>query len=805
MEKDRPVSREKNVSEGSKGVHRRGDGLGIGQVGNGKIGNILGGGSSKPAHPEGPRPGDSGHSAPHPGGPGHNGPHPGGPGHSERPHPVAKPRPNGPTSPAQTGSCGGTLFKWILIIAIIVIVCVYVFGDDTDTSTTDSSTVTTTTVTEHTSLDTPMGTIDNTVAEGSRSKYTTILGNGEDTVTLMVYMCGTDLESKYGMATNDLNEMMAATISDKINLIVYTGGCTQWKNSTVSSSTNQIYQIKNGQMILIEDNLGSVSMTDPATLTGFIQYCSGNFPANRYELILWDHGGGSVSGYGYDQKFSNYGSMNLAGIKTALNNGGVKFDFVGFDACLMATLENGLMLADYADYMIASEETEPGVGWYYTNWLTALSNDTSISTVELGSKIVDDFVSVCAKDAYGQMTTLSVVDLAELSNTVPDRLRAFSTTTADMIQNNNYQQIANARSGAREFAKSSKIDQVDIINLAQKIGTTEATELADAVSGAVKYNRTSSNMTNAYGVSVYFPFRKLANVDSALQTYNAIGMDSEYSRCIREYAALEVDGQSAANENSYGLGSLFSLFGISSSGDWESWDDRAFFTGREMSIADGKEYVSSHSFDASALKWTEDSEGNKVIALTDSQWELITDVELSMFVDDGTGYVDMGLDNLYEFNENGDLIASTDKTWIAINNQPVAYYYMYSESDGDDYSITGYVPAMLNGERVKLILNFTDEEPKGYIAGAMTDYSKSDISVEAKNICELTEGDKLEFICDYYSYDGEFEDSYYLGEPMTVTANMQISNVSVGDNEVRVMYCFTDIYNNNYWSEVLEQ
>lgn len=761
MDKNRPVSREKHVTDNSKGVERRGAGLGTGPVGNGNV------------------------------------PHSGG------------------SSGGSSTRSSGSKSPLGMIIALLIVLLGgggavgSLVGGGGDTTGQSQPAYTQ----DYTSQDTPANAIDNTVAEGSRDKYTKIIGDGQDTVTLMVYMCGTDLESKYGMATNDLNEMLGATLTDKVNLVIYTGGCTQWKNSTVSSSTNQIYQIKNNKLILIEDNLGSVSMTDPSTLTGFIQYCSGNFPANRYELILWDHGGGSVSGYGYDQKFANSGSMNLSGIKKALADGGVTFDFIGFDACLMATLENGLMLANYADYMIASEETEPGVGWYYTNWLTALGSNTSIDTVTLGSKIVDDFVSVCDRDARGQKTTLSVVDLAELSATVPDKFSAFSTNTADRIKGNEYQSIANARAGAREFAQSSKIDQVDLIDLAARIGTAEASDLSAAVAGAVKYNRTSTNMTNANGLSIYFPFRKLNKVDSAIQAFKEIGIDSEYNRCIREYASLEVEGQVASNaEYGSSYDPLASLLGqVVGSGQASGGDELAslmgslFFSGREMTADEGSEYVSNHRFNPSALKWTKDSEGNTVIALEESQWDLVTDIQLNMFVDDGTGYVDMGLDNLFEYNDNGDLIASSDRTWLAINGQPVAYYHLTSESDGSSYIITGYVPAMLNGERVNLILTFTDKEPNGYIAGASTDYANGETDLQAKNLGSLAVGDTLEFLCDYYSYSGEYQDSYYLGQPMKVTDDMEISNVSVGDKKARITYCFTDIYNNRYWTPTLEE
>ena len=239
--------------------------------------------------------------------------------------------------------------------------------------------------------------VDTSVATGSRDKRTVIKGNNEDVVTIMVYMCGTDLESKYGMASSDMEEMRAATYGDNVNVIVFTGGCSKWKVSGISNKVNQIYQIKNGQIGRLVEDAGSKPMTDPNNLASFIQFCSKNFPANRNELILWDHGGGSVTGYGYDEKNKNSGSMSLAGIKQALKSGGVQFDFIGFDACLMATAETALMLNDHADYLIASEETEPGIGWYYTRWLTNLCQNTSMPTLDIGKNIVDDFVSECGK------------------------------------------------------------------------------------------------------------------------------------------------------------------------------------------------------------------------------------------------------------------------------------------------------------------------------------------------------------------------------------------------------------------------
>ena len=270
-------------------------------------------------------------------------------------------------------------------------------------------------------------TVDTTVSPLARKKYYTPAEG--DSVTVMVYMCGTDLESKYGMATKDLNEMLAATYSDKVNVIVETGGCTKWQNNKVSNATNQIHRINKDGMTLLVDNFGTESMTEPTNLTKFINYCTTNYKADRNILVFWDHGGGSVTGYGYDEKNPNSPSMTLARINSALANAGCKFDFIGFDACLMATLETDLVCNNYADYLIGSEETEPGTGWYYTNWLTMLSENTATPTVYLAQRIIDDFVNSCCAARANAQVTLSVVDLSELDGTVPDALRDFAAST----------------------------------------------------------------------------------------------------------------------------------------------------------------------------------------------------------------------------------------------------------------------------------------------------------------------------------------------------------------------------------------
>ena len=571
------------------------------------------------------------------------------------------------------------------------------------------------------------GKLNKTVNENAREKF--YRPTGGDSVTVMVYMCGTDLESKYGMATNDLIEMTKAKLSDNVNLIVYTGGAKAWKNSIVSASTNQIYQIKDGKLRKLADDNGQPSMTDPNTLVRFIEYCKQNFPANRNQLIFWDHGGGSVTGYGYDEKNPNSGSMNLAKIKAAVAQTGIKYDFIGFDACLMATTETALALSEYADYLIASEETEPGTGWYYTNWLSNLSSNTAISTLDLGKKIVDDFIDESNRSARGQSTTLSLVDLAELKATVPSSLSSFARDTASYIENNEYSKVSYARTASREFAKSSNIDQVDLVNLVYNLEQNENDPTIQSILGAVKYNRTSSNMTNSYGLSIYFPYKKLSKVDRMVQTYGDIGMDSEYTKMIQQFATLQASGQIAGGGETTPANTLTGNYQGNSSGSFSAADidsliaslisgslsseslanigldtsSIGFLQNRNMSDETIRNYVLSNRLDASKLQWT-DQYSTPKIHLSEDEWNMVSSIEENMLLDMGSGYIDMGLDNFFEFDENGDMLADTQRAWIAIDQQYVAYYHLSTTKNGDETVTIGRVPVILNGERANLII-----------------------------------------------------------------------------------------------------
>ena len=146
-----------------------------------------------------------------------------------------------------------------------------------------------------------------------------------------------------------------------------------------------------------------------------------------------------------------------------------------------------------------------------------------------------------------------------------------------------------------------------------------------------------------------------------------------------------------------------------------------FMKDSSVSNSDIADFISLNHFDPSNLVWEKDGDEYK-ISLPEEQWNLVHSVDASVFYDDGTGYIDLGLNDTYTFDDDGKLVADLSRYRIAINNQLVAYYHTdTTENEDGRYTITGYVPAFLNGEKVKIILVFDSENPNGYIAGAQPD------------------------------------------------------------------------------------
>ena len=619
----------------------------------------------------------------------------------------------------------------------------------------------------------------------ARSKRTEISGSG-DRFTVMVYMCGTDLESNYGAATMDILEMCEAGINDNVNLLLYTGGTSEWQNSAISPDTNQIWQVVQDDIVCVEEDMGARPMTDPSALSEFIAYCAKEYPAGRNALILWDHGGGALYGFGSDEIFGG-GSMQLNELDSALESAGVKFDFIGFDACLMATVETACMADRHADYMIGSEATEPGSGWSYTGWLNLICEDPSVPTEDIGRRVIDDYIRTCREEEPGGEYTLSMTDLTEMGN-VYEALCVFSEHAKAQLDRNNFRAVSHSVNDTKAFG-DARYDSIDLMHFAQNFDIEGSEELIGAVKKAVIDSAGSQNTSNANGLAIYLPYNDIDSLERMLDVYGDIGLDGEYAEFIRNFANIMAGGQSYIGSNT----PLDALEGGNEAGglpdfsDWSgySWFDADYVSGYEDS------YVES-GYGSDEELTVEERDGYFALTLSEEDWEIVNRIEMQLFYDDGGGYIDLGTDNYFDIDDDGSLMVDYDGLWFTLGGEAVPLYV----SEKEDI-VEGYIPCELNGEYVNLVVWWNDDGI-GVIEGAKRFY---DNGMSMKGLIPVEDGDVIQLLCDYYTYDGEYEDEYYLGDPFAYDSAMGIEYAPSGDGEYLLYYCLTDIYNNIYYVE----
>ena len=128
-----------------------------------------------------------------------------------------------------------------------------------------------------------------------------INSKGKD--TLLIYMVGSDLETRSRAGTDDLNEIAESGIDlKKANVLVYAGGAKKWHNDIVYEENNTILQLgKKGFEAVAK--MKSSNMGDAECLLEFLNYSCENYPSDSYSLIMWDHGNGPIIGYGKDMLF----------------------------------------------------------------------------------------------------------------------------------------------------------------------------------------------------------------------------------------------------------------------------------------------------------------------------------------------------------------------------------------------------------------------------------------------------------------------------------------------------------------------
>ena len=364
-------------------------------------------------------------------------------------------------------------------------------------------------------------------------------------LTLMVYMCGSNLESEHGAASADLREMLAADLdTTAVSVVVMCGGASAWTMNydpdaaTVMEIGRPPKGAQNGLRPLQWAD-GAMNMGQAQTLSWFVNGCVENYPARGYALILWDHGGGPLEGVCFDETH-DMDRLSMDELAAALDETpfgvGEQLGWIGFDACLMGSLETAHACAPYARYMIASQETEPATGWDY-GFLGDITGAEDGAPV--GRLLVDRFVDPAERD---MKLTLSCVDLEAVA-AVERASEGFFAALGSELTRDTFSAIAIDRQLATGFGRATsttEFDLVDLYDLSERYAgmlPAEAEALQAALEAAVVCS--GSNVPGVHGLSLYSPYYNKDNFSERwLERYEQLGVLPDYLRYMKRYAGL---------------------------------------------------------------------------------------------------------------------------------------------------------------------------------------------------------------------------------------------------------------------------
>lgn len=337
--------------------------------------------------------------------------------------------------------------------------------------------------------------------------------------TVMVYLCGTDLESRGGMATYNLAEMARTTPNDAVNVVIQTGGTKNWQQAKeeleLEISTEKLQRWtydENGYAMVDEQPIAN--MADGRTLTDFIKWSAESYPAEKYMLVMWDHGGGSLTGLVADE-LHNRAIMQLEDFGGALRSSGVHLEAIVLDTCLMANLETAQAVQDSANYLIAAEETVPGYGTAYEEWLQYLYDYPHINGKQFGRYFCDAVQTKYAElndDSCNLFLTFSCIDLGKIDAVSKAFDAMFGELRGLLDDAEMFGLFSYMTQNTDSYSGTGMVDLQDMARRARKNGLSAqvAGDVIDSVGEAVVAN--VKGLYHSYSQGLSFWYSPMATV-----------------------------------------------------------------------------------------------------------------------------------------------------------------------------------------------------------------------------------------------------------------------------------------------------
>lgn len=628
-------------------------------------------------------------------------------------------------------------------------------------------------------------------------------------VVVMEYIIGADLEDDRGMASINIAQMKDTTAKgDGLDFVVQAGGSDRWFTKGIEDSTVGRYLISGGDIETAEMLDETTCMSDPESLTDFILWAKKNYPADRYMLVLWDHGGGFASGYGVDilnDREDKERLMSASEIIGAIKKAGMKFEMIGFDACLMQNIEYANALEPYADYYLASEETEPGTGWYYTAGFGKLAEDPAISIEEFGKSMVSSYDQVQRALNEGEpdpKCTLSLVDLTLVKPVYKQLTGLYKKATADMADKPAvFANMSAARSGAYQFFDEEQVDLVSYLTNLKKADYRQAVtsdeeldRIADTVKACVVY-RNSDSAEGINGMAIDFPYKDLSMYSSEYKQLKAVKYRTEQKFFDTFCSIMGAQQMRADAEDD-------SLFGILGARDYseEEWYIKGF-----------EDYDTTDLFVDIPVTAVEEG---YLPELPDKTWDTILDCKVAAYLVTDEGLMYIGREHFSDTDAEGHPIVSMDGAWARINGHVVCYEADEPLVTEEGTIFRGKVKARLNGsENITLHIEWdpVSEDQEAEPSGRVTGYSIDDdqtLFFMKKGLEQFETGDTIEFLFDFYDEEGNLLRTGTYGDKQLVITEDQMTvrdEVFESGSVISYFGILTDVYQRDLMTEEIRE
>lgn len=610
---------------------------------------------------------------------------------------------------------------------------------------------------------------------------------GDGDWTIFVYLCGSDLESDAGAASSDIEEAFAAKGSGQVKVVYQTGGSYFWYQN-INENRVQRYLLEDGDLTLVDEK-PEANMGTASTLADFLSWGVSNYPSERMGLILWDHGSGSINGVCFDEQY-DYDSLTLGELDHALNQVydqmTDRFEFIGFDACLMSTLETANVLTPYARYMYASQEMEPGSGWDYTSLLNNLAANPDQDGAQLGEKVCREYYDHCADYGFGSQrsATFSIIDLSKIDDVLISMNEAFRVVYEQGDLGDVTRAVLEADSFGGNSVSEGYSNMLDLGNMLDQLSGygQEVRDALQTLQGCVLYSMNGRLHKNASGLSVYYPVSIQGSEE--LKIFSQICPSNYYYALIDKIAYGAENGSAADYDNSTLLSDM---------ADINEWlGEESGFTGDVSTNAGEFADIEIGQMGVSDIYFDED--GIYTVSF-DNMDELAYACCSVGMDDDADGFFYLGTTEevIYDIDRNC-VTDNFDGSWPCINDNLLALELVNTTDSCSIYTCN----VLLNDEiETNLRIEYDWEYDEWSVIG-IWDGIDEETGMASREVYELQEGDVITPA--YYWFSVDDDEDWYYGDDIVVDGDLEITYEYLPEGVY--YYCFElhDIYGNVYYT-----